>query len=473
MKPTSKILLAASLILFNPVVSQAQSETPPPAETKEARDARMGWWRDARFGMFIHWGVYAVPAGIYQDKPVPGIGEWIMNKGKIPMAEYQKFAKDFNPVKYDADAWVRAAKDAGMKYIIITTKHHDGFTLFDTKANGWSVVKATPYGKDLIKPLADACRKHGIKLGFYYSQAQDWNNGGSASGGKWDPAQEHSMDDYIDQVAVPQVREILTQYGKDIPAVIWWDTPTDMNQERAAKLYNVVAELRPDLIMNNRLGGGFKGDTDTPEQTIPASGYPGRDWETCMTMNQTWGYKRDDHDWKSTEKLIRNLCDIASKGGNYLLNVGPTSEGLIPQPSLDGLAEIGRWMKVNGEAIYGTSATVFGNELGKPVKGKTGYGKETEVSSANDWRCTSKPGKIYLHIFNWPTSDKFELQGLQSKVTSAYLLADRKELKVDQTATGVSLALPAEAPDKIASVICVEIADKVAKVAPHETIHAK
>ena len=206
MKQGYPILIALSLILVNPVVSRAQSETPPLAETKEVHDARMAWWRDARFGMFIHWGVYSVPAGFYQDKPVKGIGEWIMNKGKIPMAEYQKFAKEFNPVKYDADAWVLAAKDAGMKYIVITTKHHDGFTLFDTKVNGWSVVKATPYGKDLIKPLADACRKHGMKLGFYYSQAQDWNNGGAASGGKWDPAQEHSMDDYIDQVAVPQVR---------------------------------------------------------------------------------------------------------------------------------------------------------------------------------------------------------------------------------------------------------------------------
>lgn len=475
MKNKFQTLIVAGLVFGAPAIARAQTATPPPpqAETKEARDARMAWWRDARFGMFIHWGVYAVPAGIYQDKPVPGIGEWIMNKGKIPMAEYQKFAKDFNPVKYDADAWVRTAKDAGMKYIVITTKHHDGFTLFDTKVNGWSVVKASPYGKDLIKPLAEACRKHGIKLGFYYSQAQDWNNGGAAAGGKWDPAQEHSMDDYIDQVAVPQVREILTQYGKDIPAVIWWDTPQDMNAERATKLHKVVAELRPDLIMNNRLGGGFKGDTDTPEQTIPAKGFPGRDWETCMTMNNTWGFKSDDQNWKSTEKLIRNLCDIASKGGNYLLNVGPTAEGLVPQPSLDRLAEIGRWMKVNGEAIYGTSPTVFGGELGKPVKGKTGYGKETEVSSANDWRCTTKPGKIYLHIFKWPTSGKFELPGLQSKVTNAYLLAGRKELKVDQTATGVSLTFPTEAPDNIASVVCVEIADEVAKVAPQEATNAK
>ena len=268
-------------------------------ETKAQHDARMAWWRDAKLGMFIHWGVYSVPAGIYQDKPVSGIGEWIMNKGKIPMAEYQQFAKDFNPVKFDADAWVKVAKDAGMKYIVITSKHHDGFALFDSKA--------TPYGKDLIQPLAEACRKYGIKLGFYYSQAQDWNNGGSAIGGKWDKAQEHDMDDYIDRVAVPQVKELLSNYG-EFPAVIWWDTPTGMNTNRAQKLYEVVKTLKPNLIMNNRLGGGFKGDTDAPERKIPARGFPGRDWESCMTMNDTWGLKRDDHHWKSTTILIRNLC---------------------------------------------------------------------------------------------------------------------------------------------------------------------
>ena len=291
------------------------------AETKEQHDARMAWWRDAKFGLFIHWGVYSVPAGFYHDQPVHGIGEWIMNRGKIPMAEYQQFAKQFNPVKFNADDWVKAAKDAGMKYIVITSKHHDGFAMFDTKASPWNIVQATPYGKDPLKDLAAACRKYGIKLGFYYSQAQDWNNGGAAAGGKWDKAQEHDMDDYIDKIAVPQVKEICSNYG-EFPAVIWWDTPRDMNPERAQKLYDAVHALKPNVILNNRLGGGFKSDTETPEQFIPAEGFPGRDWETCMTMNDTWGFKRDDNNWKSTETLIQNLCDIASKGGNYLLNVG-------------------------------------------------------------------------------------------------------------------------------------------------------
>jgi len=462
---TKQLIIAAALGLAALLpAANAQTNQTDKVETKEQRDARMAWWREAKFGMFIHWGVYSVPAGFYQDKPVRGIGEWIMNRGKIPMSEYQAFAKQFNPVKFDAEAWVKTAKAAGMKYIVITSKHHDGFAMFDTKASPWNIVQATPYGKDPLKDLAAACRKEGIKLGFYYSQAQDWNNGGSASGGKWDKAQEHDMDDYIAKIVVPQVTEILSNYG-EFPAVLWWDTPTGMNKDRAQKIYGVVEKLRPGIIMNNRLGGGFKGDTETPEQHIPPQGYPGRDWETCMTLNGTWGYKKDDNNWKSTETLIFNLCDIASKGGNYLLNVGPTSEGLIPQPSIDRLAEVGAWMKVNGEAIYGTTATPFGGELGKPVKGVTGYGSATTVSSRNDWRCTSKAGKIYVIIFKWPATGKFELPGLQSKITKASLLSDGTDLKVSQTESGATLDLPVAAPDKIASVIRVEIADTAAKVA--------
>ena len=434
------------------------------SETAAQRDARMGWWREAKFGMFIHWGVYSVPAGFYHDQPVKGIGEWIMNKGKIPMAEYQQFAKQFNPTNFNADAWVKTAKDAGMKYIVITSKHHDGFAMYPSKVSSWNIYDASPWKRDPLAELADACRKYGIKLGFYYSQAQDWNNGGAAAGGKWDKAQEHDMDDYVDKIVLPQVKEICSNYG-EFPAVIWWDTPKDMTEARAEKIYREVKELKPNIIMNNRLGGGFQGDTETPEQKIPPQGYPGKDWETCMTINSTWGYKRDDQNWKSTETLLRNLCDIASKGGNYLLNVGPDSTGVIPQPEVERLQAVGEWMKVNGEAIYGSGATPFGGELGKPVKGVSGYGKEVLVSSANDWRCTTKPGKLYVMIFKWPATGEFELPGLQSKVNKAYLLADRKKLQVNQTDAGVTISLPAEAPDKIASVICVEIQDQKPVVA--------
>ncbi|MGA4643575.1 alpha-L-fucosidase [Limisphaera sp. 4302-co] len=410
-------------------------------ETPEQRDARMRWWREARFGMFIHWGVYAVPAGVYKGQRIPRLGEWIMNRAKIPVAEYREFARSFNPVFYDPDAWVRLAKEAGMKYIIITSKHHDGFALFDSQASDWDVVDATPYGRDLLLPLAAACRKHGIKLGFYYSQAQDWVNGGSASGGKWDPAQERDMDDYIRNVAVPQVREILTRYG-EFPAVLWWDTPVDMNRERADQLIRLL-RLKPGIIHNNRLGGGYRGDTETPEQYIPATGYPdGRDFEVCMTINDTWGYKSWDHNWKSTETLIRNLIDIASKGGNYLLNVGPMADGRIPEPSVQRLKEIGAWMKINGEAIYGTRASPFR---------RLPWG-----------RCTVKPdGRhtiLYLHVFQWPTNGQLVVPGLKNPIQKAWLLADRRARLSIEAGEGTQIIrVPAVAPDPIATVVAARI----------------
>src|SRR5262245_12071520 len=246
---------AALLALAQAQPAPREALPTPGGETAPQSDARMKWWREARFGMFIHWGVYAVPAGSYKGQPVQGIGEWIMNRGRIPVAEYRQFARQFNPVKYDPDAWVRLAKEAGMKYIVITSKHHDGFALFDSKVTDWDVVRATPYGKDLLKPLAEACRRHGLKLGFYYSQAQDWNHpGGAASGGHWDTAQDGDMDAYLRQIAVPQVREVLSNYGPI--AVLWFDTPVNMTPERAA-LFLPLLKLQPGLIVNNRLGGGF------------------------------------------------------------------------------------------------------------------------------------------------------------------------------------------------------------------------
>jgi len=439
--------------------------TPATAETQAERDARMAWWRDAKFGMFIHWGIYSVPAGNYDGKPVPGIGEWIMNTAKIPVATYAKYAGQFNPVQFNADRWVLAAKNAGMKYIVITSKHHDGFAMFHTQASPYNIYDATPFHRDPLKELAAACQKYGVRLGFYYSQCQDWHHpGGETIGGSWDPAQKGDFDDYLNKIAIPEVREILSNYGKI--SVLWWDTPTDlMTHERSAKLNDLLA-LQPGIIFNNRLGGGFPGDTETPEQGIPAHGFPGRDWESCMTMNDTWGFKTDDHNWKSTETILHNLIDIASKGGNYLLNVGPNSEGLMPAPSLERLAAVGEWMKVNGEAIYGTHGTPFGMEFGKTVNGKDGYGNDVKISSGDAWRCTSKPGKLYIHILKWPHGS-FDLDNVQVTVTNAYLLADsaKTPLKVTVGENKLSIALPGEAPDNIASVVVLEITGPAVQVA--------
>ncbi|MCE9560293.1 MAG: alpha-L-fucosidase, partial [Armatimonadetes bacterium] len=426
MSPLIALLLASAL-------TPQTSPNPYANETVTQRDARMKWFREARFGMFIHWGVYSVPAGVYDGKEIGGIGEWIMNSGKIPVDRYRAYAKEFNPVKYDADKWVQIAKNAGMKYIVITSKHHDGFAMFNSGASDWNIVKATPFGRDPLAELAKACQKHGIRLGLYYSQAQDWNNGGSAAGGHWDPKQDRDMTDYIQKVAVPQVKEILTKYGK--VSVLWWDTPVGITKEQSDMLIPLL-KLQPGIIHNNRLGH-YPGDTETPEQYVPATGYPGRDWETCMTMNDTWGFKSTDHNWKSSETLIRTLVDVASKGGNFLLNVGPTSLGEIPNPSVERLANVGEWMKMNSSAIYGTSASPFK---------KLAWG-----------RCTKVLGKdgasLYLHVFDWPKNGTLLVPGLKSKVGSAQLLNGGKKLAFENTPGGVEISLPTQAPDKISTTI--------------------
>lgn len=263
------------------------------------------------------------------------------------------------------------------------------------------------------------------------------------------------MDDYIDKTAIPQITEILTNYGPDTPAVLWWDTPINMNADRAARIDAVVQKLRPGLIQNNRLGGNTKGDTETPEQHIPPQGYPGRDWETCMTLNGTWGFKKDDNNWKSTQTIIQNLSDIASKGGNYLLNVGPDSHGVIPEESLKRLAEVGQWMKVNGEAIYGTTGTPFGAEAG--AFSATEKDKKGQAVFKTDWkwRATQKQGHLFVIIYTWPTDGSFKVPAFAHSITGARLLADPTvKLTVTQDVSGITVSgLPKIAPDPVASVI--------------------
>ena len=439
----------------HPVPSIQDTETPA------QHDARMAWWRDARFGMFIHWGLYSIPAGEWHGQRSTHIGEWIMNDLSIPVADYKAFAPQFNPTGFSAHDIVALAKSAGMKYIVITAKHHDGFAMFDSKVDPFNIVAATPFKRDPLKELAEECRKQGVKLGFYYSQSQDWTapGGGAAvkgdhnkDTGHWDKAQDGSFDDYLKNKSIPQIKELLENY-KGYPVVVWFDTPGKaMTPERSAEVVKLLNKY-PNLIWNNRLGGGYKGDTETPEQYIPAQGYPGRDWESCMTMNDTWGFKSFDTNFKSEETLLRNLIDIASKGGNYLLNIGPDSHGIVPAPEVERLHAMGKWLDVNGEAIYGTSATIFDTPTGTFSTTEKGRNGQPKFIPTWNWRSTTKPGKVYVEIFDW--KDSFHVDKMPRKVTGAYLLADKahKPLKFTQNGDALDVQLPTKSLDPIATVL--------------------
>ncbi|WP_417444449.1 alpha-L-fucosidase [Joostella sp.] len=334
-------------------------------------DNRMEWWREARFGMFIHWGAYAVPAGIYKGKETKNVGEWIMKTESIPISEYEKFATSFNPVEFNASQWVSALKDAGMKYMVITSKHHDGFGLWDSEISDYDIMDASVYKKDILKALSDACKKEDIKFGLYYS-TMDWHHPDAqadtyAKGGTKDENNEERFNMYYENYMKPQLKELITKYD---PAILWFDgewTP-EFTHEQGLDLYQYVRSLKPSILINNRVDKGRKGmqgmndgkmkyagDFGTPEQEI-LDGTSTLDWESCMTMNDTWGYKTNDHNWKTSETLIFNLVDAASKGGNYLLNVGPDAKGVIPEASIKRLKDIGDWLDINGEAVYNTES---------------------------------------------------------------------------------------------------------------------
>ncbi|MGD0015119.1 MAG: alpha-L-fucosidase [Bryobacteraceae bacterium] len=428
---------------------------PPPADT--AREQRLAWFHEAKFGLFIHWGLYAIPAGEWKGRPVAGIGEWIMNRAQIPVREYEQLAARFNPVKFDADAWVRVAQDAGMQYLVITSKHHDGFALFESKVSSYNVVDATPFHRDVLKELARACERRNLRLGFYYSQAQDWHEPNGA-GNTWDfgPDDKKDFDQYLRAKAEPQVRELLSNYGP--VCLVWFDTPRMMNVgDRAQRFADLVRTLQPDCLIDGRLGaeGDYQstGDNAIPDQPMAGA------WETPATINHTWGFKQDDDDWKSPGEIIFKLTDIVSKGGNYLLNVGPTAEGVIPERCVEILRAVGRWLKVNGDAIYGTGRTPFGEELGDYAANlRDGAGKPVFLART-DWRCTTKPGKLYFILFRW-YRDSFALPHFKNRVTRAYLLADPErqplELQTAQDGT-VLVAIPRTPPNPVANVIAVEI----------------
>ncbi|WKN45001.1 alpha-L-fucosidase [Tunicatimonas pelagia] len=425
-------------------------------ESSEAFNERMGWWRDARFGMFIHWGPYAVPAGVHQGEEVEGIGEWIMDKASVPIAEYEAYARQFNPTQYDADAWVKLAHNAGMKYLVVTSKHHDGFALWDSEVSQYDVMDFSPFRRDVLAELKAACEKYGVKFCIYYSimdwhhpqaQAPNYPKYNTRDTARINP----EFDQYVQNYLKPQLTELVEQYD---PHVLWFDGEwiPDWTHEHGVAMYQYLRELSPTLIINNRIDigrqgmsgfdaeGDFVGDFGTPEQEIPDTGMAGVDWEACMTMNDTWGYKQSDDNWKSSQELLHKLIDIASKGGNFLLNVGPTAEGLIPEPSVERLQTLGEWLAVNGEAIYGSSASPY---------------------EAPDWgRYTQKGGKLYAHVLDWPEGNQLTLPEALT-VQRAYWLADGQEVVADPAAN--ALTLSATHQDQPAPVLVIETALAVAQ----------
>lgn len=405
------------------------------------KDQRMKWWREARFGLFIHWGLYAIPAGKWSDKT--DYGEWIRDSAHIPIHEYEKFQSQFNPTDFDADKWVKMAKAAGMKYIVITTKHHDGFNLFDSKYTTWSVGH-TPFHRDVMKELAAACQKEDMRIGWYHS-IMDWHEPDYLPRRPWEeadrPVDGAKFDRYVKYLH-DEVTQLLTDYGPI--SVMWFDGQWEKtwNDKYGKPLYDLCRQLQPNVIVNDRVGNrGEVGDYGTPEQYIPDTGIPGKDWETCMTMNEHWGYNAYDTDWKSSKVLIRNLVDIASKGGNYLLNIGPTAQGDFPPEAVARLKDIGDWMSVNSDSIYDTQASVFD---------ALPWGRSTT-------RLNGATSTLFLQVFDWPKDGRLVVPAIANEAVSAKLLGSSTALPVTREGASLVVAVPATAPSDVCSTIALEV----------------
>lgn len=388
------------------------------------------WFKEAKFGLFIHWGLYSKLAGTWNGKHYYGSGEWIMNQAKIPVKEYRKTAASFNPVKFNADQWAQLAQDAGVKYMVITAKHHEGFSMFDSKVTDYDIVDATPYKKDPMKALAIATRKRGIQFGFYYSQFQDWNepNGGRNN---WD--YDESKKDYqlyYRKKAIPQLKELLSNYGP--LGIVWFDTPGGMTKAETQAFVNELRQLQPRSLFSSRVGHGLGDYRDFGDSEVPPTPIGGA-WESIYTHNDSWGYIAHDFNFKSPKEIIQLLANVASKGGNLMLNVGPDGDGNIPYYSAKFLKETGKWLHKNGESIYGTTAGFIPTQ---------------------PWGVTTaKPGKLFLHVFKFPLSDTLLVPGFSADGTNVYTLMEKSPLGFSKRGRDLYISLtslpPSHSPNTV------------------------
>lgn len=437
---------------------------------------RVRWWQDARFGMFIHWGIYSLPGGEWKGKKVGGYAEHLMRKEKITRQTYLELAHQFNPAGFNAEEWILYAKKAGMKYFIITAKHHDGFALFDSKVSAFDIAEQTLFRRDPMAELAAAAKKHGIRFGFYYSHAFDWehpdapgndweysNPGGDSNlygGRNWydlHPELLPKAVNYVNEKAIPQIKELLIKYHPDI---IWFDTPHKLPLSENIRILKAIRETDPNVVVNGRLArnsatnfGDYLNTADRPAEFFPVSG----NWEAIPTTNESYGYHRYDISHKPVGHFIQLLANAASRGGNLLMNIGPKGDGTFDERDLVILNGIGQWMSKNGESIYATTISPL------PLQN---WGVSTQ-----------KKDKLYLHVFNWPADGRLYVGGLKSDFRNIYLLADqKKKLAVTRLSEkDILVDLPASAPDAANTVVVVELKDKplfdtVRFIAPNVTI---
>ena len=440
-KPVWRLLSIMFIIILFQLKIFAQNDTINKLEQTKK------FFKEAKFGMFIHWGVYSIPAGEYNGKEWDS--EWVQLHAAIPADDYEKIAHSFNPVSFDPDKWMKLAKHAGVKYIVFTTKHHDGFCMFKSNYTDYNVVDYTPYKKDIVKMLADACKRADIKLGLYYSIV-DWHYPDFPPAysqlynfhGRPNPNAD--INKYADY-QYNQLKELMTNYGP--VSFAWFDAGSGFKNVDRYKLLKgdsvvqMIRKYQPGCMINNRIG--IDADYGTPEQTVPGS-IQDQAFEVCMTMNDNWGYAKNDNHWKSTRELVRILIDVAHKGGNLLLNVGPDSNGNIPDSSVVHLQGMGKWLDVNGESIYGTKNSLWESPS---------WGRSTTKFLKNG------NAVIYLQIYNWPKDNLLLIPGLKNKAIEAFVFTSggKKQLQFSQQGQDISINLTSVAQDNIATVVGLEV----------------